>query len=174
MGYIYLITGNGASKTTSALGVALRAIGHAKKVLIIQFLKWDHNTGEYQAQYIEGIKKYLTVIQYGRKEWHDGLSKLGEEDREQSLEALKDAKFFIEEYGTNILILDEINLAYQYKLLTFEEIKGFLDSLPVNVSVMLTGRGADDKLITICDAANSVVELKSPKGFFINEEGVNY
>lgn len=48
MGHIYLYTGTGAGKTTNALGLALRSIGHKRKVVIIQFLKWQKNIGEYK------------------------------------------------------------------------------------------------------------------------------
>jgi len=48
MGYIYLYTGSGGGKTTNALGLALRSVGHGHKVVIIQFMKWWKNTGEYQ------------------------------------------------------------------------------------------------------------------------------
>ncbi|MCW4034018.1 MAG: cob(I)yrinic acid a,c-diamide adenosyltransferase, partial [Candidatus Bathyarchaeota archaeon] len=47
MGYIYLYTGTGGGKTANALGLALRSVGHRRRVVLIQFLKWWKNTGEY-------------------------------------------------------------------------------------------------------------------------------
>jgi len=48
MGYVYLYTGMGAGKTTNALGLALRSVGHKRTVVIIQFLNWWKNTHEYK------------------------------------------------------------------------------------------------------------------------------
>lgn len=173
MGYKYLITGDAASKTTSALGLILRVIGHRQNVLMVQMLKWNQEVGEYQVQFMDGIKDYLTVKQYGRMEWHDGLGKLNSEDRNKCLQALTDSLDYVNKHNTNLLVMDELNLAYACKLLTIEEIRVFLSSLPEYTNVILTGRGADDELIKLVDVANKVVELKAPKKF-ICEKGIQW
>src|SRR5512136_2217732 len=73
MGYVYLYYGTGGGKTANALGLALRAVGHHKSVVIIQFLKWKKDIGEYLVK--EQLKPYYEIYQFGREAW------LGEEDK---------------------------------------------------------------------------------------------
>ncbi|MBS7621640.1 cob(I)yrinic acid a,c-diamide adenosyltransferase, partial [Candidatus Bathyarchaeota archaeon] len=113
MGYIYLYTGTGAGKTTNALGLALRSIGHKHKVVIIQFLKWWKNTGEYKIRKM--LAPYYEIYQFGRRGWH-GLSNLGEEDRKLAKKGLKFAEKIVREKKPHLLVLDEINLALHCNL----------------------------------------------------------
>ena len=108
MGHIYLYTGTGGGKTVNALGLALRSVGHEHKVVIIQFLKWWKNTGEYKIR--EKLQPYYQIYQFGRYGWK-GLDNLGEEDRRLTKEGLEFAKKVVKEKKTHLLILDEINLA---------------------------------------------------------------
>jgi len=78
MGYIYLYTGTGAGKTTNALGLALRSVGHGHKVVIIQFMKWWKKTGEYKIK--KKLYPHYEIYQFGRKGWI-GLKKLEEKDK---------------------------------------------------------------------------------------------
>jgi cob(I)alamin adenosyltransferase len=89
MGYTYLYTGTGAGKTTNALGLALRSIGHKRKVIIIQFLKWWKNTGEYKIRHL--LAPYYEIHQFGRKGWI-GLDNLDERDRRLAEKALNFAE----------------------------------------------------------------------------------
>src|SRR3989337_2619368 len=73
MGYIYLYTGTGGGKTANALGLALRSVGHNKKVVIIQFLKWKKDIGEYMIK--DRLAPYYEIYQFGREAW------LGEKDK---------------------------------------------------------------------------------------------
>ena len=122
MGHIYLYTGNGAGKTTNALGLALRSIGHKRKVIVIQFLKWWKNTGEYKIRKM--LAPYYEIYQFGRKGWH-GLSNLGEEDKKLAHKALKFAEKIVKEKKPHLLVLDEINLALHCKLLDVKEVLEF-------------------------------------------------
>jgi len=103
MGYIYLYTGTGAGKTANALGLALRSIGHKHKVIIVQFLKWWTNTGEYKVQ--KQLAPYYEIYQFGRKGWV-GLSNLGDEDRELAKKALKFAEQIVNQKKPHLLILE--------------------------------------------------------------------
>jgi ATP:corrinoid adenosyltransferase len=78
MGYIYLYTGIGRSKTANALGLALRSVGHGHKVVIIQFLKWWKNTGEYKI--LHKLEAFYEIYLFNREGWI-GLDNLNEEDR---------------------------------------------------------------------------------------------
>ena len=62
MGHIYLYVGTGAGKTTNALGLALRSVGHKHKVIIIQFMKWWKNIGEFKIQKM--LAPYYEIYQF--------------------------------------------------------------------------------------------------------------
>jgi len=157
MGYIYLYTGTGAGKTVNALGLALRSIGHKRRVVIIQFLKWWKNTGEYKIRSM--LAPYYEIYQFGRKGWQ-GLDNLGEEDKKLSKRALKFAEKIVKEKKPHLLVLDEINLALHCKLLDVKDVLSFLDRIPKRTDVVLTGRFAPKELIERADFVNEVVDIK--------------
>jgi len=160
MGMIYLYTGTGGGKTTNALGLALRSIGHKHKVVIIQFLKWWENTGEYKIRNI--LKPYYEIYMFGRKGWV-GLKNLDERDKKLAERGLEFAKKIVKEKEPNLLILDEINLAVYCKLLNEKDVIDFLDEIPKKTDVVMTGRYATKKLIERVDFVNEVVDVKHPE-----------
>jgi cob(I)alamin adenosyltransferase len=170
MGNIYLYTGTGAGKTTNALGLALRSIGHKRKVIIIQFLKWWKNTGEYKIRKM--LAPYYEIYQFGRKGWH-GLSNLGEEDKKLAHNALRFAEKIVKEKKPNLLVLDEINLALYCKLLDVKEVLEFLDGIPRKTDVVLTGRFAPKELLNRAEFVNEVVDVKYPKEI-VTTKGIQY
>jgi cob(I)alamin adenosyltransferase len=177
MGYIYLYTGSGGGKTTNALGLALRSIGHKHKVIMIQFLKWWKNTGEYKI--LRKLKPYYEIYQFGRPGWFRldsgktrtyrfgnkkfSVESLEELDKKLAKEALEFAKRITMKKSPNLLILDEINLVLYWKLLDVNDVIDFLKKIPKNTDVVLTGRYASKKLIGISDFVNEVVDRKHPK-----------
>ncbi len=170
MGYIYLYTGTGGGKTVNALGLALRSVGHERKVVIIQFLKWWKNTGEYKIR--EKLQPFYEIYQFGRDGWI-GLDNLGEEDRRLSKEGLNFAKKVVEEKKPHLLILDEINLALHCNMLEIKEVMEFLDSIPEGTDVVLTGRYAPKELVDRADFVNEVKDIKHPEKT-VTTEGIQY
>jgi cob(I)alamin adenosyltransferase len=170
MGYIYLYTETGGGKTANALGLALRSVGHKHQVVIIQFLKWWKNTGEYKIQ--KKLKPYYEIYLFGREGWI-GLSNLSEEDRKLAKEGLKFAKKMVTKKKPHLLILDEINLALHCHMLDLDEVMEFLGSLPEETDVVLTGRYAPKKLIEKADFVNEVKDLKHPEEL-VTTEGIQY
>jgi len=156
-GTIYLYTGEGAGKTTNALGLALRCLGHGYKVVIIQFLKWWKNTGEYKFR--RKMSNY-EIYQFGRRGWV-GLKNLNEKDKALSKKGLNLARKKAKE-KPRLLVLDEINLALDCKLLDVNEVIEFLKTVPKETSVVLTGRRAPKKLVDFADFVNEVVDVKHP------------
>jgi cob(I)alamin adenosyltransferase len=189
MGYIYLYTGTGGGKTTNALGLALRSVGHKKRVVIIQFLKWWKNIGEYKIK--DKLKPYYEIYQFGRPAWlkfrlKDGEKKtifiggkkfvvesLKEIDKKLAEQALKFAKDITKKRKPHLLVLDEINLALHWKLLDLKEVLEFLDDLPKETNVVLTGRYAPKELIKKAHFVNEIKMIKMPKKF-IAQEGIQY
>jgi cob(I)alamin adenosyltransferase len=170
MGYIYLYTGTGAGKTANALGLALRSVGHKRKVIIIQFLKWWKNTGEYKIRKV--LAPYYEIYQFGRKGWH-GLGNLDEEDRKLASKALKFAEKMANEKRPHLLVLDEINLALYCKLIDIKEVLDFLDKLPKQTDVVLTGRFAPQELIDRAEFVNEIIGTKSPREMVMTK-GIQY
>jgi len=170
MGNIYLYTGTGAGKTTNALGLALRAVGHKHKVVIIQFLKWWKNIGEYKIR--KRLAPYYEIYQFGRRGWH-GLNNLSDEDIKLAHKALKLAEKIVKEKKPHLLILDEINLALYCKLLSINEVLNFLNKLPKKTDIVLTGRFAPKKLVERADFVNEIVDVKHPKEM-VTRKGIQY
>ncbi len=160
MGYIYLYTGTGGGKTMNAIGLAMRSIGHKHKVVIIQFLKWWKNIGEYKIR--KKLHPYYEIYQFGRKGWI-GLENLDERDKKLAKKGLEFAKKIVKEKKPNLLVLDEINLAIHCDLLNVDEVIEFLDKIPKKTDVVLTGRYASKKLIDKSDFVNEIVDVKHPE-----------
>jgi cob(I)alamin adenosyltransferase len=153
---VYLWTGNGWGKTTSALGVSLRAIGHGHKVIIIQFMKGRKWTGEYKIR--SRLKPNYEIYQFGR-EGFVNLKNPSEKDRELAGKGFEFAKKAAKR-KPNLLILDEINLAVSIGLLDIGDVLDFLETVPKQTAVYLTGRYAPKKLV---DRADYVTEIKAVK-----------
>jgi cob(I)alamin adenosyltransferase len=162
MGYSYLFTGEGAGKTTNALGLALRSVGHKRKVIIIQFLKWWKQTGEYKIA--EMLKPYYEIYQFGRRGWI-GFKNLTEEDKELCRKALNFTLEAVKEKKPDLLILDEINLAVYLNLISVKDVINLLNQI-LNISketdVVLTGRFAPKELIEKVDFVNEIFDVKHP------------
>jgi cob(I)alamin adenosyltransferase len=169
-GMVYLYTGTGAGKTTNALGIAMRCVGHGKKVVVIQFLKWWKHTGEYK---IRGrLKPYYEIYQFGRRGWI-GFKNLDERDRKLCEKAFEFAKKVVKEKKPSVLVLDEITIALNRKLLDKKEVVDFLANLPPTTDVVLTGRYAPEELWDAADFVNIVVDDKHPKEL-IAKKGIQY
>ncbi len=170
MGHIYLYVGTGAGKTTNALGLALRSVGHKHKVIVIQFMKWWKNIGEFKIQKM--LAPYYEIYQFGRKGWI-GLSNLNDGDKKLAEKALKFAEKITNEKKPSLLVLDEINLALYCQLLDVREVIDFLNRIPKNTDVVLTGRFAPQELIERADFVNEVKDVKYPKNM-VTTIGIQY
>lgn len=167
---VYLWTGEGWGKSTSAFGAALRAVGHGYKVVIIQFMKGRKDEiGEYR---IRGkLAPLYEIRQFGRKGFVN-LENPSPEDKQLArvgFEAAKEAA----KKEPFLLVLDEINLAVAVGLLDEKEVIEFLDAVPPSVHVYLTGRRATKGLLARADCVNRIVMIKGPKKL-AGERGIDY
>lgn len=170
---IYLCTGEGAGKTTNALGLALRSVGHRHKVIIIQFLKWWKRLGEWKIA--SRLKPYYSIYQFGRKGWH-GFKNLTEQDKKLAHQGLVFAEQIARKEKPALLILDEINLAVHLKLLPVEAVIASLkriQKVKKDIDIVLIGRYAPKELIDFSDFANEVSVLKMPKKL-VAKKGIQY
>jgi cob(I)alamin adenosyltransferase len=153
---IYLFTGEGGGKTIAALGLALRAVGHRRRVIIIQFMKGRKDTGEYQAA--RKLAPYLQIYQFGR----EGLVNLGRpapRDKDLARKGFEFAKKVLKK-RPQLLILDEINLAIAIRLLDLKEVIRFLKKIPKSMDVVLTGRRASQRLYRLADGVSVIKKVK--------------
>jgi len=155
-GLVIVLTGDGKGKTTAALGQALRALGHGLKVLIIQFMK-GKKYGEVLAaeQYLPG----LTIVRSGLDSFVM-KNNPAPVDIELAQQGLNLAKKAVSSGEYNMIILDEINVALDFKLIPLEEVLDMLRNRPSSVDVILTGRYALPEIIEIADTVSEVKEIK--------------
>jgi cob(I)alamin adenosyltransferase len=163
-GLIIVNTGNGKGKTTAALGMVMRSLGHGYKVAIVQFIKGAWEPAE---------KAVLN-------KWSDQLEfhAMGEgftwdtQDRERDIEKATAAWATSLEYILNpeyrLVLLDEINIALKLGYLDVETVIAGLARKPEDSHVILTGRGAPEQLIAIADLVTEMSLVKHP----FREQGV--
>jgi len=163
-GLIQVYTGDGKGKTTAALALALRAVGHGMKVLMIQFMKGGTEIGEVKAA--QKLAPYLTIVPMGRETF---VSKDNPhpEDIKMAREGLLLSQKAIQNKEYDVVILDEINVAIEYGLISISDLLQLLDSKPKEVEIVLTGRNARPELL---EKADLVTEMVKRKHYF--NEGV--
>ena len=158
-GLVVVITGNGKGKTTSALGMALRACGHGMRVCIIQFMKGDLYSGEWDG--VRCLDCAIELISTGKGFCGiQGNPYSRAEHRANAQEALKLARQRMDSGEVDLLILDEINNALRLKLVDLEQVMELLDKRPRLMHLVLTGRDAPPELIERADTVSEVVEIK--------------
>ena len=156
-GYIQVYTGDGKGKTTAALGLAVRAAGAGLKVFIAQFVKgMEYN----ELKTISKIKN-VEIKQFGRKCFiYDQPT---DKDINSAMKGWEEVKKITGAGNYDILILDELNIALQYKLIPLNEVLEFLKSKPENIEIIITGRNAPYEIIELADL---VTDMKEEKHYF--------
>lgn len=170
-GLIIVHTGNGKGKTTAALGMVLRSLGHGYRVAIVQFIKgaWEPAEKAAFAAWTEA-----RADQPPQLEFHA----LGEgftwetQDRDRDIAAAEaaweTALTFIRNPDFKLVLLDEVNIALKLGYLTVEAILAGLTGKPADTHVILTGRGAPAALIEQADLVTEMTLVKHP----FREQGV--
>ncbi len=156
-GLIQVYTGDGKGKTTAALGLALRAVGHGLRVLVIQFMKGNINYGELESS--KKLSPYLTIKQAGRETF---VSRTNPDPIDIRLvqDGFDFAKKALADEAYDILILDEINVAVDYGLVVLSDLLHLLDTKPDGVELVLTGRNASPEVMEKADLVTEMVERK--------------
>ena len=159
-GLIQVYTGDGKGKTTAALGLALRAVGRGLKVVMIQFLKGDSETGELTMA--RRLSPDLVIRPMGRDGFVDP-ARPGPEDMSLAQEALENAKRVLDERLSDVLILDEVNVAVSMGLVQEREVLEVMDRKPHDVELILTGRKAPESFF---QRADLVTTMECTKHYF--------
>ncbi len=170
---IHIYQGNGKGKTTCAIGLAVRAAGHGFPVIFSQFLK-NGSSGE-----IRVLEKLSSVILVHPKVFYGFLSRMTPEQRTATVTETRREFSKIREKAETILcalakgpgekeethfliIMDEVLDVVMYELLPEEDLLDFLDAMPENTEVVLTGRRPSEAVAARADYITSFEKLKHP------------
>ncbi|MGH9909417.1 MAG: cob(I)yrinic acid a,c-diamide adenosyltransferase [Nitrososphaerales archaeon] len=160
-GLVIVYTGKGKGKTTAALGMALRALGHGFKVVMVQFIKGEWFYGELSSssklepdfELVAAGKGFVGIIDDDKpREDHVAAAK----------EALRISKEKIASGKYDIVILDEINYAVNLKLISVDDVLELIKIKPKHTTLVLTGNYANEKVIESADLVTEMREIKHP------------
>ncbi len=157
-GLVLINTGPGKGKTTAALGTALRAAGNGMRVLVLQFLKGSWHYGELDS--IAALGPDFVIRQLGRGFVKVGGAETDPEDLRLVREAWEQARAAIFSGEWDLIVLDEINYAISYGMLSPEEVADTLRQRPELLHVILTGRSAHPLLVELADTVTEMREVK--------------
>jgi cob(I)alamin adenosyltransferase len=168
LGLVHVYTGDGKGKTTAALGMCARAVGHGYSALIVQFMKTGGTYGENFLR-LPG----LTVVPSG----HDCLvfsKEITPQDRDKAAEGLALARQALVQGKYDIVVLDEVNVAIKFGLLRTEDVVDAVRSRCEGVEVVLTGRYAPPELLDLADYISEMRAVRHPysKGV-LSRQGVD-
>ena len=158
-GYIQVYTGDGKGKTTAALGLALRAAGRGLRTYFGQFLK-GRTTGEALAA--AKLAPLLVIEAFGRKGFVIVTDGGAPEDEDVALaeQGLAKCRVAMLSGRYDIVVLDEMCVAVDLKVLSEAKVLEFLDEKPAAVEVVLTGRRATRALLERADLVTEMTERK--------------
>lgn len=173
-GLVIVYTGKGKGKTTAALGIVLRAVGHGMKVGMIQFIKGEWYYGELASakrlepefELIAAGKGFVGIIDDDHPR----------EDHQNAARAALDvARQKLTSGAYDILILDEINYAVKLELVSEQDVLELVKSRPARTTLVLTGNYAPESVIAAADLVTEMKEIKHPYQQGIKaKKGIDY
>jgi cob(I)alamin adenosyltransferase len=163
-GLIIVHTGDGKGKTTAALGMVMRSLGHGFQVAIIQFLKGAWEPAEKAV--LERWADQLTYQALG--EGFTWETQDREKDTQKAQEAWAVALTYLRNPAYKTILLDEVNIALKHGFLSIDQVLAGLAEKPADTHVILTGRGAPAALIEWADLVTEMKMVKHP----FREQGI--
>lgn len=157
-GYVHVYTGDGKGKTTAALGLALRAAGSGLKTYIGQFMKGGGDYGELKA--VRALERHIHIEQYGGPSCIHWQEKPPLEEVARAQAGLDRARQAMLSGDYDIVVLDEINVAVHFRLLSIDDLMGLIEIKPSKVELICTGRKAPKELIERADLVSDIREVK--------------
>ncbi|MEW5840056.1 MAG: cob(I)yrinic acid a,c-diamide adenosyltransferase [Thermoproteota archaeon] len=160
-GLVVVYTGRGKGKTTAALGIVLRAVGHGYKVGMIQFIKGEWYYGELTSS--KRLEPEFEMIAAGR-----GFVGIMDDDhpiedhQKAARQALAIAREKLATGSYDVMVLDEINYAVKLNLISEQDVLDLVKSKPARTTLVLTGNYATDRVIEAADLVTEMKEIKHP------------
>ena len=159
-GYIVVLTGYGKGKTTSAIGMAMRAIGQGLSVGMFQFLKGSWKYGELTIA--ERLSPDLVIRPLGEGFVHVNPESPDPKDVRCAHAGWMACREVLRSEDFGMVILDEINNAIAYGLIPVDDVVDALQRRPYGLHVVLTGRDAHPRIVELADLVTEMVEVKHP------------
>ncbi|SMG11263.1 cob(I)yrinic acid a,c-diamide adenosyltransferase [Cedecea sp. NFIX57] len=153
-GILIVFTGNGKGKTTAAFGTASRAVGHGKKVGVIQFIKGQWPNGERNLLEPHGVEFQVMATGFT---WE---TQNRETDTSACLTVWEHGKRMLADATLDMVILDELTYMVAYDYLPLEDVLSALANRPVNQTVIVTGRGCHRDILEIADTVSELRPVK--------------
>jgi cob(I)alamin adenosyltransferase len=155
-GLVQVYTGNGKGKTTAAFGQALRAVGQGCRVCVIQFMK-GRKYGEFLAaeRYLPNLTIHLSGLDSFVMRDHPAPL-----DIELAKQGLGLAREAVTSGNYDMVILDEINVALDFKLIPLEEALALIKTRPAAIDLILTGRYAPPEIVELADTVSEIREIR--------------
>jgi len=163
-GLLIVHTGKGKGKTTAALGMVVRAIGHGKKVGVVQFVKGAMTTGEKAV--FDAFPDHVEFKPMGEGFTWDTQDRA--RDIAVARAAWDEVKRMIADPSYDMVLADELNIVLRYDYLPLDEVLAVLAARPEMKHVIVTGRNAPDALIAVADLVTEMTLVKHP----FREQGV--
>lgn len=160
-GLVIVYTGKGKGKTTAALGIVLRAVGHGYRVGMIQFIKGEWYYGELTSS--KRLEPEFEMIAAGK-----GFVGIIDDDhpvedhQQAARNALAIARDKLASSSYDVLILDEINYAVKLNLLSEKDVLGLIAAKPQKTTLVLTGNYAPESVVQVADLVTEMREIKHP------------
>lgn len=170
---VHIYCGDGKGKTTAAIGLAVRASGCGKKVLIARFLKTDHSGEVPVLTQIPGITVLPCEKSFGF------FTRMTETQKKEAAiyytALLKAALKKAAEEAYDMLILDEIMAVTNFGLVNAKTVQDFITTRPTGLEVVLTGRDPSEELIALADYVSEIRKIKHPYDKGISaRKGIEY
>jgi cob(I)alamin adenosyltransferase len=156
IGIIIVNTGNGKGKSSSAFGMAVRALGHGMKVGVVQFIKGAMSTGE--EQFLRRFPDEVSFHAMG--EGYTWETQDRERDIARATQAWEQAQRFLADPAYGLVVLDELNIALKYRYLDVHAVIADLLERPAMQHVVVTGRAAPPELIEVADTVTEMNVVK--------------
>lgn len=153
-GIVMIFTGNGKGKTTAAMGTATRAVGHQKKVGVVQFIKGTWENGERNLLEQFGVPFYVMETGF-TWETQDKSA-----DTAACLNTWQYALKLLNDSEYDLVILDEITYMISFNYLPLDEVISAISSRPSHQNVIITGRACHRKLIELADTVTEMRPIK--------------
>jgi cob(I)alamin adenosyltransferase len=172
-GLIHIYTGTGKGKTTTSVGLAVRALSHNFKVCFCNFNKNPEKYGITELNTLEKLGATVMPLTQEHPRFNKAISI--DEHKAVTAAGFDKIKNYIQENECDLLVMDEINISIRDNFLPEDELLQFLKDKPDSLEVVLTGRGATEKMMEIADYVSIIDAHKHPfEQGISSREGIEY
>lgn len=153
-GILMVFTGNGKGKTTAAFGTAARAVGHGKRVGVIQFIKGEWPNGERNLLEAHGVEFQVMATGFT---WE---TQSRADDTAAAQRVWQHGKRMLADAALDLVILDELTYMVSYGYLDLDDVMTALRQRPAHQSAIVTGRGCHRDLLELADTVSEMRPVK--------------